>query len=31
MASIRFAYQEGDSKPQPVARDIRFDLSLCTL
>jgi cell division protein ZapD len=31
MASIRFASQEGDAKPQPAMRAIPFEMSLCTL
>jgi cell division protein ZapD len=30
MVWIRFSSQEGDAKPQPVARDIGFQMSLCS-
>lgn len=30
MIWIRFSSQDGETKPQPIARDIRFQMSLCS-
>ncbi len=31
MIWIRFATQDGELKPDPVSRDVSFDMSLCVL
>jgi len=31
MIWIRYATQDGELKPQPVARDVPFSMSLCSI